>query len=317
VKIEKINEILRNVISGEISDVSLQSEGFQNIVVTFKLDENQYVARLSTKKKEWIKAEIEWLDYLQDNGIRLAAPVQFSGVDKIIEITMNRERYFLSFFQHTGGQPVNVLDSSEWNGEFFFRWGRLIASLHNIGGPSLDLPEGGVNKEFDEKWLNDWYELLNAQLNNFPKTSSNYGLIHNDLHQGNFHIADGEIVLFDFDDSAYQLFAQDLAVSIYHALWTGTSFHPEWGDFPNYFLTHFLNGYLSEGQLSEDMYGQLLILLQMRELFLYTLFKEKWEKDNMEDWQFEKLRELESNIMEKRIPYEQELEKVNNYFTGN
>nr|WP_233711491.1 phosphotransferase [Lederbergia citrisecunda] len=309
-----MNNILKSVINSEIYEINLQSEGFQNIVATFKIDESQYVARFSDKKKKWIEAEILWLDYLHNKGIRLAAPVQFEGLEKIIEITMNQERYWLTFFHHTGGHPVNVLESTEWNGEFFYRWGRLLATLHNISGASFDRPEGNANIRSDEKWVNDYYKHLNKKLINFLKTPNNFGLIHKDLHQGNFHMVDGEIVLFDFDDCAYYFFAQDLAVSIYHALWTGTSFHPEWDDFPHYFLTYFLKGYLSMRQLSEEMYGQLIILLQLRELFLYTLFKEQWNPENMEDWQFEKLRELESNIIEKRIPYEKELEKVKHYF---
>ncbi|MBS4195055.1 phosphotransferase enzyme family protein [Lederbergia citri] len=308
--IKKINEILERELNREIIDICLQSEGFQNIVATFKSDEKQYVARFSQKKKESIQAEIQWMEYLQGKGISLAAPVQFGSLEKVIEIEINQENYLLTFFQHTGGQPVNVLDSAEWNGEFFYRWGRMIALLHNISGPAFKRPEGSATIESDTKWVNDCYKDLKIQLNTFSKTTTNFGLIHNDLHQGNFHIVDGEIILFDFDDCAYQFFAQDLAVSIYHAIWTGTSFYPEWEDFPHYFLTHFLNGYLSIRQLSEDMYDQLLVLLQMRELFLYTLFLEKWDPETMEDWQFGKLRELERNLREKRIPYEQEIRKV-------
>lgn len=311
---EEINEIVERVLNREISEVCLQSEGFQNIVATFKLDEKEYVARFSQKKKESIDAEIRWMEYLKSKGIRLAAPVQFNGLEKVIEIEMNQDKYFLTFFQHTGGQPVNVLDSAEWNGEFFYRWGRMIATLHNITGASFERPEGSATIESDEKWVKVFYKELNEQLDPFSKTPNNFGLIHNDLHQGNFHIVDGGIVLFDFDDCAYQFLAQDLAVSIYHAIWTGTSFYPEWEDFPHYFLTHLLKGYLSVRQLAEDMYDQLLVFLQMRELFLYTLFKEKWDPETMEDWQFGKLRELESNLMEKRIPYEQELRKVKHYF---
>ncbi|MCJ8009572.1 phosphotransferase enzyme family protein [Lederbergia wuyishanensis] len=312
--IEKIKEILGRYLNREIRDICLQSEGFQNIVFTFKLDQMQYVGRLSCKQKKWIKAEIEWMDFLQNNGIRLAAPIQFHGLDKVNGITINQERYVLSFFQHTGGRPVDVLDQAQWNGEFFYEWGSKLAFLHNISGANFDRPEGSASISSDEKWVNDCYKSLNKQLNNFPKTPNNFGLIHNDFHQGNFHMVEGEIVLFDFDDCAYQFFAQDLAVSIYHALWTGTAFHPEWEDFPNYFLTHLLKGYLSKRHLSEDTYDRILILLQMREIVLFTLFKEKWKPENMEEWQFEKLRELESNILEKRIPYEKELEKVKHYF---
>ena len=94
---DKISDLLNRVLDRDIREFRLESKGFQNIVATFKVDENQYVARLSDKKKEWVEAEIKWLDYLQDKGIRLAAPVRFNELEKVIEITRSR-KVFAYFF---------------------------------------------------------------------------------------------------------------------------------------------------------------------------------------------------------------------------
>ncbi|WP_346728945.1 phosphotransferase enzyme family protein [Lederbergia citrea] len=221
----------------------------------------------------------------------------------------------MTFFEHTGGEPVDVMNSSEWNGEFFYRWGRMIASLHSVDDPPFSGPKGCERQvQTNEEWLKDRYNQLCAKLNSHERTEQNFGLIHNDLHQGNFHIKNGEIILFDFDDCAYQYFVQDLAVSIYHALWTGTSFHSEWEDFPNYFLFHFLEGYTSLRHLTGDMLDQLKICMQMREVILYSLFQENWNPESMDDWQFAKLAELRENLLEKRIPYSTELDGVKNFF---
>ena len=153
-----------------------------------------------------------------------------------------------------------------------------------------------------------------TRLNSYKRTPENFGLIHNDLHQGNFHIENEEIILYDFDDCSYNFFAQDLAVSIYHALWTGTSFHPEWRDFPRYFLSHFFEGYTSRRKLSTEIHDQLKVSMQMRELFLYLLFQEKWEPSSLEDWQTSKLIELRVNLSDNRIPYEKVLDSVKYFF---
>jgi len=51
-----------------------------------------------------------------------------------------------------------------------------------------------------------------------PKDSSVYGLIQYDFHCENFNVHNGEIIVYDFDDSYYFFFIYDLAASIHEAV---------------------------------------------------------------------------------------------------
>jgi Ser/Thr protein kinase RdoA (MazF antagonist) len=62
-----------------------------------------------------------------------------------------------------------------------------------------------------------WREYIHS-LSKLPKDKEVYGLIHNDLHQGNFTYYDGEISVFDFGDCEFNWFVQDIAISLYHAV---------------------------------------------------------------------------------------------------
>jgi Ser/Thr protein kinase RdoA (MazF antagonist) len=148
------------------------------------------------------------------------------------------------------------------------------------------------------------YESMKKELATFSKSPETFGLIHNDLHQGNFFVMGNELILYDFDDCAYNWFAQDLAVSMYHALWTGESFHPEWTDFHDVFIANFFEGYTSIRSISADDSKLISIFLRMRELFLLLLFKSTWNLECLEEWQQAKLIELEESVRNRFVPYE-------------
>ena len=53
-------------------------------------------------------------------------------------------------------------------------------------------------------------------LDSLPKDDDCYGLIHADIHQGNFFVDENDnITIFDFDDCHYHWFAYDLAVPLF------------------------------------------------------------------------------------------------------
>ncbi|MFC4411742.1 phosphotransferase enzyme family protein [Chungangia koreensis] len=286
------------------------SDGFQNKVFEARWNGRKIIIRLSEKSRrplEQLLAEMEWLDYLAGQGIRVAKVIHHP-----IEITDDDIPYFAVFFEHTDGRPVNVQNLSEWNEEFFERWGKGIALLHNAGAPKLSRPTWLWENDLEEKtertpWLKIAYDKIINNMEEFNHDQHCFGLIHNDLHTGNFHIVKKEVVLFDFDDCTYHFYAQDLAVSIYHALWTGMSYYPEWNEFPDCFLASFLKGYSSERALQPDMFEQLLECLKMREVFLFTLFREKWNLESIEEWQRLKLIDLEESIQKGKVPFEKEL----------
>jgi len=315
---EIVKQRLGDLLGGGLMNIVPASDGFHNQV--FIID-NKMVARLSqrhNKARNDLETELDWITALDKAGVQAAKPITIMGHDRIIALDTDNNAYWLTCFQHTGGRPVDVSDLNEWNQEFFHKWGSQIAVMHNADSGKLDRPVYLDSVEKNTRPMNDWlkyrHEQLLSQMNNWERRPDTFGLIHNDLHQGNFHLNENGLIFFDFDDCAYHFYSHDLAVSIYHALWTGTAFHPESESFPGDFLSSFLKGYTTGRNLTSEMYEQLLICLQMREVYLYALFVSEWNKEEMMDWQIYKLQELEENIKSNVIPYKEELEKVKHLF---
>lgn len=313
---------LTDLLSEDLSEIVPASDGYHNQVFLITRKNERIVARLSSRNnrtREDIETELDWIGALDRNGVPVAKPITLPGHDQIIALDTEEKAYWLTFFQHTGGRPVDVLDVNEWNNEFFHEWGRQIARMHNADASLIDRPVYLDSSKMKTGQVDDWiksrYEQLYNEVAKWERSQDVFGVVHNDLHQGNFHLNENGLIFFDFDDCAYHFYAQDVAVSIYHALWTGIAFHPEAESFPVDFLASFLEGYASTRSLTSEMYDQLLNCLQMREIYLYALFVSEWNEDELVDWQIDKLHELEINIKSKIIPYHNELEKVKYLFS--
>jgi len=320
--IESIRVELAALTQKEISKVEPLTGGFQNHVFRFLMNHHWYIARLTPIKKrskELIEAELLFMDELRENNIQTVDVMSING-ERVNELIIDNSLIYITVFQYIENQELDVSDLFIWNTKFFLDWGKTIGQMHRISETSLKKVVRPVWIEDDGKvntipsllvdnkhGLKEIYKDLLKKLATFPQTNGNFGLIHNDLHQGNFFVNSKQLILFDFDDCAYNWYVQDLATSIYHALWTGGAYHPKWDKFPQEFLNYFLKGYMSVRELTENDLAQMELFLQMRELFLFLLFKKTWDFQHLEEWQSEKLLEMEKNLRDNRIPYESEL----------
>lgn len=314
-----------NILSEfEISEVVKLEGGFQNHVFSFQMENQRYIARLMPIQKRsiaHIEAELAFMNRVKLNQIKTPEIVTIKE-ERISTLKVDNERFWLTVFQFIDDKQIDVANLTQWNAPFFYEWGKTVAHIHQINEDTqikiqrpnwLEDRVGEVNPipsllTESGKWVKDVYENLLVKLASFPRTKHNFGLIHHDLHQGNFFVTSAnQLILFDFDDCAYNYYVQDLATSIYHALWTGCSFHPQWSDFKQEFLKHFFNGYRSVKPLTKDDLIQIGLFLQLRELFLYVLFKKTWVSADLAEWQTEKIVELENNLRTNKIPYEKEL----------
>ncbi|MNW41234.1 Stress response kinase A [compost metagenome] len=120
-------------------------------------------------------------------------------------------------------QKVNINNENEWNAEFFSRWGSMVGRIHSL---TKKYKTKQVNArrphQYDKdqefihtisKKLDDTqtfslqkFIFLSEVLNPDKKKEHDlYGLVHNDIHTGNFHVLGGELQLFDFDECSYHI----------------------------------------------------------------------------------------------------------------
>ncbi|WP_066318995.1 phosphotransferase enzyme family protein [Bacillus sp. FJAT-29814] len=279
--------------------------GFHNEV--FYDEEINRVVRISepVKTKEMVMAELQWMKFLYDEGVRVPWP------DMSIDIEAGRVK---TTFEYISGVSLDVTNVAHWNAEMFKQMGRILGRMHSLSKEcelqDVNRPRWTpVNQDVFQirknlsPWLQEKYEIWMQRLAPYQIKWDTFGLIHNDFHQGNLIVnEEGTLTVIDFDECSYNWYAQDLAVCFYHAYWQHDSFNGDAEEFCESFLSSFFKGYQEENLLHPDTVEQISLFLKLREIFLYALFLRKWDLVSLEDWQKFTLHDLEKKI-EKETPY--------------
>jgi Ser/Thr protein kinase RdoA (MazF antagonist)/GrpB-like predicted nucleotidyltransferase (UPF0157 family) len=201
--------------------------------VYFSNDANcDLVVRLTPsthRSKAEVLAEVSFMDYLAKRNFPLAIPVASINGLFVEEITSNEMVFSATVFKKIEG--LRATDEESLNSRFLFNWGAHLAQLH-LHSIEYGKSEGCTFRrpEWDSDSVNvkaatyagSRKDLLPSVrlrecvswLRTLEKETNTYGLIHGDLHRGNFFVVDGQIVSFDYDDSCFHWFLYDLAASL-------------------------------------------------------------------------------------------------------
>ncbi|RSK27674.1 hypothetical protein EJF36_12760 [Bacillus sp. HMF5848] len=287
---------------------------FENYVFEIKTESQSYILRLthSTHRvEEQVLAELEWINYLQAAGVK--TPRAFHSIqNNLTEQLAVEDSYFTAcLFEKAKGHKVNRKDPAIWNNTTFFNWGKLIGKMHALT-KAYDSSLSKVKRpHWDEDDLLEFEQYIPAEGNNLviknshhhlekisllPKNRNNYGLIHTDLHAGNFFVDNEDIIAFDFDDCSYQWFASDIAIPLYYSVLPIQSTE-ERHAFASDFLKCFLDGYRTENSLDPQWILLIPDFMKLREMVLYSVLHKKLTptelaEPGMQRW----VRELKQNI---------------------
>lgn len=183
-------------------------------------------ARRSIKQ---IEAELSWLHFLDQKKCAVVKTIVSLYGQHVHQLSAD---WCITVFRKIEGRALKEV--GDFTEEIFFNWGQSIAQLHAI--VQVEAKAGARLKYERAEWDKDDSFVLAQRmipvlgeshfvvqrflrlvktLNEIPKSVNNYGLIHADLHHGNFLInKDNHLILFDFDDSVYGYFLYDLAVPL-------------------------------------------------------------------------------------------------------
>jgi Ser/Thr protein kinase RdoA (MazF antagonist) len=124
------------------------------------------------------------------------------------------------------------------------------------------------------------YREVRAYLNGLPKDSASYGLIHLDAHPSNLFITpQGKLTLFDFDETAYSWFINDIAIVLFYVVMDAQ----DWPAYTREFMVPFLRGYQKANLLDASWLKEIPYFLKLRELELYAVMFRDFDVDNIED----------------------------------
>ena len=177
-----------------------------------------------------VRSELEFLAALVRAGHRVPVPHE-AGLVRVRVASVPEERSCVLFrWQEGEFRPEG------YDGDAAYAVGVLMAGLHEFavgwdrptefqrpdlsGGPlALEVAEiDALDPARISTHNRDLLHQINAEYvavrQELPKTDTNYGLIHADLHHGNVLFRDGVPAAIDFDDSGFHYFAADFASAL-------------------------------------------------------------------------------------------------------
>jgi Ser/Thr protein kinase RdoA (MazF antagonist) len=254
-----------------------------------------------------LSEKIDFAHFLSANGVRLARWLP-SVHDRLIEvIKVDEILVAATTLEKVPGRHPNMRDAAVWNAALFYQWGRIMGRMHQLarqytGGDAIGHWHHEVAFFID--WCSDpevkarWRDM-EAYLRTLPRPQDAYGLIHNDLHQWNFMLNEGRIIIFDFDVCGHHWFSTDIAIALFHGLWVdswrGT---PDVRERTQKLYGSFMEGYAQENLLDEEWLGRLPYFLKYRQLLSFTVFSDPASAAHASRWQQRWVAKMRKGIVE-------------------
>ena len=271
-------------------------EGGRNEIYICTLGgEKKYVLRISAtgdRKEEEYLAETEFVHYLAENGASVADVVpskngrlveRFSAEGDDADEGVEGINVYVSLFEYAKGMLLSDNGYRYREGapltEYFYNTGKALGAIHRMAKdftPKHRRPDyfGKFNMDYIGLLIPDEFaELKEAiaerleQFTELPQTADNYGLVHFDFCDGNYHVdmSNGNVTVFDFDNCCYCWYMFDLA-----HLWThGVGWFQHESDVNkrrqgmDWYFSFILDGYRSETTVSEEELSKLTLYIDM------------------------------------------------------
>ncbi|MCP4427335.1 MAG: phosphotransferase [Chloroflexi bacterium] len=276
-------------------------EGAANLVYEYEIDNNPLILRVSFTPERTlahIQAELHFVNYLSENGVRVSNPVPSQNGNWVETIQAAGMPFHIVAF--VKGKGMRVPD----NGyryrtdapieEYFRNWGQTLGQMHAL--------TKNYRPANDEMKRPEWFDLhqsrlaLTAQLperlhrvqaqiyslleelKSLPRDKNAFGLIHGDFNDGNFTVdyTNGDMTVFDFDDSCHFWCMYEIASAweggIGRAMFRGLS---ERKPFMEHYMEQVMIGYNHENSLSAEWLARLpmfIKLIQVEEFLHYAQY---------------------------------------------
>jgi len=261
--------------------------GFENFIYGFHKDSDDFIMRISHESHRTLSqvaSELDFVNFLANYDANVSLPV-LSIHQRLVEQVYASDGSYFTISVYT--KALGERPRKEMLGpDFFESYGRTIGSFHWL--TKMYQPALGIDRRF--KWDEDpllvhadeylpkedaiilerFHTLVN-EINTLKINKNNYGLIHTDIHAGNFFVKDNELTVFDFDDCCYMWFVSDIAIALFYYIDSLKATETEKVDKATFFMKHFMTGYLKENKLPKKDFLEIDKFLRLRELVLYIV----------------------------------------------
>ena len=290
-------------------------------VYRFTQDSQSVVLRILPASPEInlndMQSIFEWMRYMSENHAPVPKPIQSINNKYIEEINHGAGTYLIMMIEAADGILSEDIPLEQWSNELYQTLGIAVGKIHsvasqfNLANPAKIRPiwEDIPNNFNPEQDPNPELTIIHSERKNImdylatlPKDNDSFGLIHGDLHMGNFFIdvAANKITIFDFDDCVYGWFMMDIATLVfdYPVVYPQTSKNQLVEDF----FAHLLKGYSSVKPTSDFWVGQLPNFLKLLEIGIYMQVYREHDPADHESW-IGKFMKGRKALLENGVPY--------------
>ncbi len=253
-----------------------------NEAYSFHKNRKKYIIKFephSVEHKDHLretKAAMDFHYYLAENHVSASMPLKTRNGELVIATRDNGEEYIITAFAWLNGQTWGYIGNNE---KLSFNWGKVMGDMHRAAKDYNPPNHYDVQKDiFDGFYWGSFFDDLKAyptvykitqellnEIIALPRDKDSFGIIHGDLHQGNFFVDGDQINVIDFGDSIYGWFALDIAISLCHALWWDRK-DEAGNDYTHSTIENFIKGYLSANQLSDFWLSKIPLFMKYRHL---------------------------------------------------
>ncbi|MEL6349768.1 MAG: phosphotransferase [Myxococcota bacterium] len=259
--------------------------GFESFVYRLP-DQILKITHTARRSADYLMGEVEFIEHLAQRGMALPRPIAFSSGAYVESIPDDAGGFFLAYrFEEGQGQPTTFAD---WDEAFIEEWGAVSGQINQLGRDfSPSRPEhmrvqwfADPLLELDRHFPADQQDAaarglaLIRRLRDLPRDPRHYGMTHGDLHQHNFFKGDdGRLVPFDFDDCEVAFDENDIAIPLFYAVSAVPDAQgaPTRSAFAEFFLVHFVRGFLTTCPLTRAQLNRIPDLLMLRNVILMAV----------------------------------------------
>jgi Ser/Thr protein kinase RdoA (MazF antagonist) len=242
-----------------------------NPKLVLRLTENRH------KKHQEIISELEFITYLNKSIPQVTKPTKSLNNTFVESLDYNGKMYHLCVFEMAKGKWIE--NKEDLTASLATSIGELTGNIHYTAKkfrPSVRRKTYlqadhliNASSHTTRKDLLDERDRALAWYNSLPQDSNSYGLIHADIHYGNFFSDNNNITLFDFDDCSYSFYAHELGLHLYYAY----GMHMHLGHIAHYenYKQNFIQAYKAKNDLDPRWYDLVEDFLHFRtvDLFLW------------------------------------------------
>lgn len=269
---------------------------FENYVYEVQKDGKPYMLRLthtSHRSKEQVMAELEWVNDLHACGLNVSLNHVSVAGNLVEEMPIENGSFLICLFEKAPGVSAYEM-RKEFTDEHIEAWGELTARFHEAAS-EYTVKNGSRPHWYEddlieiEKWIDSVKDASIIELNrqvvdtirSYPTDKDVYGIIHSDMHQGNFFIDGSELYMFDFDDTMFFHYIHDVSIPVYYTIWMSYRNEPlkVRSEKASAILETFLRGYMRVRPLEREWLERLPLYLTLRDLTLYAVFHKKVDFD--------------------------------------